>query len=228
LASLPGLAGVIDPNDTGGGKNRLIDRAQRRILARRLGNMQGSTVIDFGCGTGRLSEWLAARGARVVGLDTSEEMIAEARRRVPNATFEVLDGDRLDLRVTAVDLVLAVGVLKLFVADDDYFARVLTSFKRVLREHGRVLAIEQIGDGSDPERPPLARYRIALERAGFVFDGAEIVRLGFSAALGYAARWSAFSRLPLVPALLEREARMKADQITGAQYADYLIVARTS
>lgn len=39
-------------------------------------------VLDAGCGAGRYSEWLAERGAEVVGLDVSEEMLAQAADRV--------------------------------------------------------------------------------------------------------------------------------------------------
>jgi ubiquinone/menaquinone biosynthesis C-methylase UbiE len=39
----------------------------------------GRRVLDVGCGTGRLAVALANRGARVWGVDPSEEMIAQAR-----------------------------------------------------------------------------------------------------------------------------------------------------
>lgn len=39
-------------------------------------------ILDLGCGTGRFSEGLASRcGARVVGLDPSETMLAQACRK---------------------------------------------------------------------------------------------------------------------------------------------------
>src|SRR5580704_12245219 len=41
----------------------------------------GERILDLGCGDGALTEKLAALGARVVGIDTSEEMIAAARKR---------------------------------------------------------------------------------------------------------------------------------------------------
>jgi ubiquinone/menaquinone biosynthesis C-methylase UbiE len=40
------------------------------------------TILDLGCGTGRFSEGLASRfGARVVGVDPSEKMLDQARRK---------------------------------------------------------------------------------------------------------------------------------------------------
>lgn len=45
------------------------------------GDLLGRRVLDVGCGTGRLAEELARRGARVWGVDSSPEMLAEARAR---------------------------------------------------------------------------------------------------------------------------------------------------
>ena len=42
----------------------------------------GKRVLDAGCGTGRYTEWLAERGADVLGVDTSSEMVERARERI--------------------------------------------------------------------------------------------------------------------------------------------------
>lgn len=41
----------------------------------------GELVLDIGCGDGALTEKIAASGARVIGLDASEDMVEAARRR---------------------------------------------------------------------------------------------------------------------------------------------------
>ncbi|MGH3092748.1 MAG: class I SAM-dependent methyltransferase [Gaiellaceae bacterium] len=43
------------------------------------GDLGGQRVLDVGCGTGRLATALAERGARVWGVDPSEEMLRQAR-----------------------------------------------------------------------------------------------------------------------------------------------------
>jgi len=51
----------------------------------------GDTVIDYGCGIGRVAKYVAERARQVIGLDISSRFISLARRQVmrPNATFHV-------------------------------------------------------------------------------------------------------------------------------------------
>jgi hypothetical protein len=57
-------------------------RHWQRLLSAHVDRTAISVVVDLGCGTGRFSEMLAAElGARVIGLDPSEKMIDQARRK---------------------------------------------------------------------------------------------------------------------------------------------------
>lgn len=51
----------------------------------------GERILDIGCGTGHLANEIAERGAHVVGIDSSSEMIEAARKSYPNLTFQVAD-----------------------------------------------------------------------------------------------------------------------------------------
>ncbi len=57
----------------------------------------GSFVVDLGCGNGELTEQLCRRGYHVLGIDSSESMIALARRRFPQLDFQL--GDALDFQL---------------------------------------------------------------------------------------------------------------------------------
>lgn len=54
-------------------------------------------ILDLGCGTGKLMSALAERGADVIGADRSEEMLAVARERLPNALLLCQPMQKLDL-----------------------------------------------------------------------------------------------------------------------------------
>lgn len=51
------------------------------------------TAADIGCGPGNSTELLQARfpDAKIIGMDSSENMIEAARKRLPGTTFEVAD-----------------------------------------------------------------------------------------------------------------------------------------
>jgi trans-aconitate 2-methyltransferase len=62
-----------------------------RDLLGALPSIDAHTVIDLGCGPGNSTEVLAARypQAQVAGIDSSPDMIAAARRRLPQVSFAV-------------------------------------------------------------------------------------------------------------------------------------------
>src|ERR1700736_6426623 len=97
--------------------NRAIQLEQRLALRRWLDVKPGTRVLDVGCGVGRWSRLLAARGAQVTGVDLSPTMIDEARRRAAHAglagrcRFLVQDSAALDAGAP-FDLVLGVTVLQ--------------------------------------------------------------------------------------------------------------------
>ena len=67
-------------------------RPVRDLLAA-LPPMGAKAVMDLGCGPGNSTEVLADRycDARVFGIDSSEDMITAARKRMPSADFAVQD-----------------------------------------------------------------------------------------------------------------------------------------
>jgi trans-aconitate 2-methyltransferase len=87
-------------------------------------------VVDLGCGPGNLTALLVERwpGARVVGLDSSAEMIEKARATTPAVDFRVADlrdwatgDDRVDVLVSNATLQWVPGHLELL---PDLVARV--------------------------------------------------------------------------------------------------------
>jgi SAM-dependent methyltransferase len=76
-------------------------------------SLGGRSVLDAGCGTGRVATELARRGISVVGVDMDRSMLAEARRRAPE--LEWVEADLCDLTLDRrYDVVVLAGNVPLF------------------------------------------------------------------------------------------------------------------
>ncbi|HKB77227.1 MAG TPA: class I SAM-dependent methyltransferase, partial [Myxococcales bacterium] len=71
---------------------------QRYLPALIDGLAPGDRVLDLGCGAGRpIAERLAAAGLRVVGVDSSIELLRLARRNVPAALLLLAEMTEVEL-----------------------------------------------------------------------------------------------------------------------------------
>ena len=70
----------------------------------------GERILDLGCGSGQLTAKIAEGGAQVMGIDRSEEMIAEAQRNFPALQFKVADAANFTVD-SPVDAVFSNAVL---------------------------------------------------------------------------------------------------------------------
>jgi 2-polyprenyl-6-hydroxyphenyl methylase/3-demethylubiquinone-9 3-methyltransferase len=115
----------------------------------------GQTVLDLGCGGGFMSEALAKRGAKVIGVDVSRGAIGIAKRHAASGglaiRYLVASGEDLPLRDASVDCVVCVDVLEHVRSLD----QVLDEIRRVLQPGG-VLLFDTIN------RTSLARFVIVL------------------------------------------------------------------
>jgi SAM-dependent methyltransferase len=225
-ARLPGLASVIDHTDAEGTKNALIDRTHKRALGRALGQVEGRRLLDFGCGTGRISAWLSRRGADVDGVDPCDQMVKAARRSVPNARFTVL-GDRIPFPANEFDVVVSVTVLQYLVREPNRLVETLRECRRCLRPDGVLLAVEQIAHESLGRGGSCDSYVGCFERAELGVFATVPVRLGESQLLRRLPRRLWQPALPFLPALLAREARMPGRLDLGVnEYAEVLFAAQ--
>jgi SAM-dependent methyltransferase len=108
------------------------------FAARTLGIDGAARVLDAGCGDGRHARALAGRGARVVGVDRSEALLAAAALRGGGAAFVLADFRALPFRAGGFDHVVS------FFTSFGYFddagdAAHLASLRRVLRRGGGLL-----------------------------------------------------------------------------------------
>jgi magnesium-protoporphyrin O-methyltransferase len=74
-------------------------------------DMHGARLLDAGCGTGALALAAAERGAKVVAVDLSPQLIALARERAGAANIRFLSGDMLNADLGRFDYVVAMDSL---------------------------------------------------------------------------------------------------------------------
>jgi SAM-dependent methyltransferase len=126
--------------------NRAIQCSQRLALARHLRVPPGTRVLDVGCGVGRWSRLLAARGAQVCGVDLSPTMVAIARERAAvsgleqRCRFLVQDLCALDTGAQH-ELVLGVTVLQ-HILEPERLRAALERMVMHLRPSGRMVLLE--------------------------------------------------------------------------------------
>ena len=76
---------------------------------------QPATVLDAGCGTGRVAVELAARGIEVVGVDLDPKMLVSARTKAP--TLSWFEADLTTVSLTQLfEVVVAAGNVMIFLA----------------------------------------------------------------------------------------------------------------
>lgn len=125
-------------------------RYVRRSTARTLRHLElapGQALADLGCGTGALLDAVAAAAGggsiRMIGLDVTPPMLAQARRRLP-ASVPLVAGDAgaLPLDDATLDTVVSVSSFHYW-ADP---AVALAEIRRVLRPGGRLVITDWCDD----------------------------------------------------------------------------------
>ena len=140
---------------------------------------ESASVLDAGCGTGRVGRELARRGVEVTGIDLDTEMLATAQRKSPEVHWrlaDLADSAAMDLGRTFEAVVMA-GNVMIFLAPGTE-GTVMANLARLLAPGGVVIAGFQL----QPGRLSIARYDEVCAAAG----------------LTLAERWSTWDRDPFI------------------------------
>ncbi|MGH9224427.1 MAG: class I SAM-dependent methyltransferase [Acidimicrobiales bacterium] len=134
------------------------------------------SVLDAGCGTGRVGIELARRGLDVVGVDLDPSMLDQARSKAPSVTWVRADLAALDLGRRFDAVVLAGNVMIYLAAGTE--DRVVAALARHLEPGGALVAGFQL----EPNRLDLATYDSLATEAGLQFS----------------ERWATWDREPFI------------------------------
>ena len=134
----------------------------------------GGTVVELGIGTGRIAIPIAETCKRVIGVDSSREMLAACRRRAEDAGVAELVDLRLgDLRRPPVDetvpLVICPFRSYLHLADDGDRSEALTAARAALVPGGRLI-FDVFAPGDDDIAATHGRW---LEREPDIYERAD-------------------------------------------------------
>ena len=107
-------------------------------------NLEGATVLDYGCGNGHFSLMIARRGSHVFGIDISPKLIEQARASALNSgcngctpQFVAGDAHHTPFADSMFDYVVGNGALHHLDLE-----RALTEIARVLKPGGRAVFLE--------------------------------------------------------------------------------------
>lgn len=123
----------------------VLDAFAEQVLARAPG-----PVIDIGCGTGRVTAYLARRGLDVRGIDIAPGMIDAARAAHPQLRFTV--GSLTDLSTPDASAIGAVYWYSIIATPLAALPAAWNELDRALTADGTVLIAFQAGDNDRVER----------------------------------------------------------------------------
>jgi len=126
------------------------DMAQLDLLLSKLKLKPNERVLELGCGTGGMAEYIAGKtGAKVIGIDLIHEAIRQASRRAfekLNVNFLVADIAQLPFEDATFDSVISIDTL--------YYGEMhelIAEVKRVLVAGGQLASLYT--HGADPQVP---------------------------------------------------------------------------
>jgi len=107
---------------------------------------QEATILDYGCGQGALTIFLAKMGVEVIGIDISDEALIQAQKQAceagitENISFIKMDAQNLKFNDSSFDLVCGISIIHHLNPERSY-----SEISRVLKPTGRAIFLELLG-----------------------------------------------------------------------------------
>ena len=139
------------------------DRDIRRTVDCLLNLADGGDILEFASGTGRIALPLAARGARVAGIELSQAMVRRMRAKETDAPLDITIGDMTQARVAGRFALVALVFNSIDnLTTQDAQVACFANAARHLQPGGRFVIETQV--------PPLQRLPFGETRLAFASD----------------------------------------------------------
>jgi ubiquinone/menaquinone biosynthesis C-methylase UbiE len=103
-------------------------------------NVHGTRALDYGCGPGRSTRLLKSLGFDVAGVDTSQDMLAQALDKDPAGDYRLITSGHIPFEEVTFDLVFSSFVF-LEVSTLEEIGNILAEMKRVLKHDGSIVIV---------------------------------------------------------------------------------------
>jgi len=125
------------------GYNPMADRVEKKEIVKCLGVIKRKKILDVGCGIGRLSKFLAYKGAFVTGIDIAP-MVKRAKKenRHKNIDYKPISIFEIDLPPSSFDFVLSVATISPIANTDKKLLKIFGNISKTLKSGGLFLCIE--------------------------------------------------------------------------------------
>ena len=131
------------------------DNCDQKYLDRFLYSLNGKKILDAGCGIGKENKYLTEKGFEPIGIDFSENMISESRKKYPCGQFEIMDLSKLTFKENSFDGIIFINTL-LYIPKGK-LDQIFSGFNKVLTKNGKLIIITQEGDLERLEEEPIAK-----------------------------------------------------------------------
>lgn len=120
------------------------------------------TVLDFGCGPGFLTQYVAREVNRIVGVDVSQGVIECAKVLSKRSNINYITNTKPDLSLfkdNTFNFVYSFAVFQHL--DDEHFIKYISEFKRILKPNGKLVIHCVIGSKNNVKLDPI-KSRVSL------------------------------------------------------------------
>lgn len=121
-----------------------------------LGEIKDKTILDSGCGIGKMSVFFALKDAKIIGIDKCSKRIKKARDLATsydvqdNCLFLHGSSEETDIQSSSIDIIFSKSTIQYMDRK-----RVINEYIRVLKPDGQLVLIENL-----PYNPFINLYRI--------------------------------------------------------------------